>query len=252
MRFVLFIIMIFPLSGVYTSAQAGEVHVAVASNFINPLKAIARHFEQETGHRVVVIPGSTGKLYVQIKNGAPFDLLLAADDLRPRLLEEEGFAVPGSRFTYAIGQLTLWSRDPRQINGEGAKIFQNKNFNFLAMANPKGAPYGRAAFETLKKLGVWDQLQGKVVQGENIGQTFQFVATGNAELGFVALSQVLDPKNKFKGSRWDVPTDLHDPIAQDLVLLKRGAGNPAAIALLDFIRGATARKIIIDYGYQLN
>jgi len=251
MRIVLLALLFF-ISGLGASAQAGEVHVAVASNFISPLKAIARHFEQETGHRVVVIPGSTGKLYAQVKNGAPFDLLLAADDLRPRLLEEEGLAVPGSRFTYAIGQLTLWSPDAKQVQGEGAKIFKNKNFNFLAMANPKGAPYGRAALQTLKKLGVWDQVRGWIVQGENIGQTFQFVATGNAELGFVALSQVLDPKNKLKGSRWDVPTDLHEPIAQDLVLLKRGAGNPAAIALLDFIRGATARKIIKSYGYQLS
>jgi molybdate transport system substrate-binding protein len=252
MRFVLLIIMIFPLSGVYSPAQAGEVHVAVASNFINPLKAISHHFERETGHRVVVIPGSTGKLYAQVKHGAPFDLLLAADGLRPRLLEEEGVAVPGSRFTYAIGKLTLWSADPRQVNGEGEKLFQNVKFAHLAMANPKSAPYGRAALQTLKKLGVLNQIHSKIVQGENIGQTFQFVATGNAELGFVALSQVLDPKNKLKGSRWEIPSDLHDPIAQDMVLLKRGAGNLAAIALMDFIRGATARKIIKRYGYQLN
>lgn len=251
MRFVLLALLFF-ISGLGASVWAGEVHVAVASNFINPLKVIARHFERETGHRVVVIPGSTGKLYAQVKHGAPFDLLLAADALRPRLLEEEGFAVSGSRFTYAIGQLTLWSPNAKQVQGEGEKIFQNKNFNFLAMANPKSAPYGRAAFETLKKLGVWGQVRGWIVQGENIGQTFQFVATGNAELGFVALSQVLDPKNKLKGSRWDVPTDLHAPIAQDLVLLKHGAANPAAIALLDFILSATARKIIANYGYQLS
>jgi molybdate transport system substrate-binding protein len=251
MRFVLWMVIFF-VGGMGSFAQAGEVHVAVASNFINPLKAISRHFEQETGHRVVVIPGSTGKLYAQVKHGAPFDLLLAADALRPRLLEEEGFAVSGSRFTYAIGKLTLWSRDPGRIDGAGEEIFKHAKFAHLAMANPKSAPYGRAAFETLKKLGVWDRLRDRVVQGENIGQTFQFVATGNAELGFVALSQVLDPKNKLKGSRWDVPTDLHEPIAQDLVLLKHGAANPAAVALLDFIRSATARKIIASYGYQIN
>jgi molybdate transport system substrate-binding protein len=247
-----FLAILFFISGMVSSAQAGEVHVAVASNFINPLKAIARSFEKETGHRVVVIPGSTGKLYAQVKNGAPFDVLLAADGLRPRLLEEEGVAVRGSRFTYAIGKLTLWSPDAKQVKGEGANILQNITFAHLAMANPKTAPYGRAALQTLQNLGVWDQLQPKVVQGENIGQTFQFVATRNAELGFVALSQVLDPKNKLKGSRWEVPTDLHDPIAQDLVLLKRGAGNLAAIALMDFIRGATARKIIKGYGYHIN
>ncbi|GJL79669.1 MAG: molybdate-binding periplasmic protein ModA [Nitrospinaceae bacterium] len=250
MRFV-FIVMMFLFSGVFSSAQAGEVHVAVASNFINPLKDIKAHFENDTGHRMVVVPGSTGKLYAQVKNGAPFDLLLAADGLRPRLLEEEGFAVAGSRFTYAIGQLTLWSPDSSQVHGEGAKIFLNKNYNFLAMANPKTAPYGRAAKQTLKKLGVWDQVRGWIVLGENIGQAFQFIATGNAELGFVSLSQVLDPKNKSKGSRWDVPPEFYDPISQDLVLLKHGETNPAAIALADFIRNETARKIITGYGYRL-
>jgi molybdate transport system substrate-binding protein len=251
MRFVFFAMLLF-VGSMGSFAWAGEVHVAVASNFINPLKAISRSFEKETGHRVVIIPGSTGKLYAQIKHGAPFDLLLSADALRPRLLEEEGLAIPGSRFTYAIGRLTLWSRDPDGINGAGERIFQRAGFAHMAMANPKSAPYGRAALETLKKLGVWDRLRDRIVQGENIGQTFQFVATGNAELGFVALSQVLDPKNKWRGSRWDVPTDYHDPIAQDLVLLKRGKANPAAIALVEFIRGASARKIIAGYGYQLS
>ena len=251
MRLVLFAVL-FLIGGMGSFAWAGEVNVAVASNFINPLKDISHHFQRETGYRLVMIPGSTGKLYAQVKHGAPFDLMLAADDLRPRLLEEEGFAVPGSRFTYAIGRLTLWSRDPRQVDGAGEKNFQNIKFNYLAMANPKTAPYGRAALQVLKKLGVWDQLQDRVVQGENIGQTFQFVATRNAELGFVALSQVLDPKNKWQGSRWDVPSNLHDPISQDMVLLKRGEANPAAVAFLDFMRGATARKIIASYGYQFN
>lgn len=233
------------------SAQAGEVLVAVASNFISPLKVIKARFEKESGHTMVLISGSTGKLFAQVKHGAPFDLLLAADAWRPRLLEEEGFTVRGSRFTYAVGRLTLWSENPNQIQKEGAEIFQQQTFNHLAMANPKTAPYGRAALQVLKKMGIWDQVRGKVVQGENIGQAFQFVATGNAELGFVALSQTLDPKNKIKGSRWDVPPDLYDPIYQDLVLLKPGHDNPAAQALVSFIRGPVARKIIADYGYFL-
>jgi len=275
--------MMFLLSVVYSPARAGEVRVAVASNFISPLKIIKSRFEKETGHRMVLISGSTGKLFAQVKNGAPFDILLAADSLRPRLLEEEGFAVSGSRFTYAVGRLTLWSANPNQINGSGTEIFQksttppqadgvsdkgfsfksrsklrgikptggNRTFNHLAMANPKTAPYGRAALQTLKKLGIWDLVRGKVVQGENVGQAFQFVATQNSELGFVALSQTLDPKNKLKGSRWDVPPDLYDPIYQDLVLLKRAVGNPAAHAVVDFLRGPVARKIIADYGYRL-
>ena len=243
--------MMFFLFVVYSPAEAGEVRVAVASNFSSPLKVIKARFEKETGHRMVIISGSTGKLFAQVKHGAPFDLLLAADSLRPRLLEEEGFAVSGSRFTYAVGQLTLWSANPNQIIGAGAEIFQNQTFNYLAMANPKTAPYGRAALQILTKLGVWELVRGKVVQGENIGQAFQFVATENAELGFVALSQTLDPKNKLKGSRWDVPPDLYDPIYQDLVLLKRGQDNPAALAVVDFIRGPAGRKIIASYGYLL-
>lgn len=243
---------LFLFHGFYASAQAGEVHVAVASNFINPLKAIKVRFEEETRHRLVMVPGSTGKLYAQVKNGAPFDLLLAADDLRPRLLEEEGFAVAGSRFTYAIGGLALWSRDAHRIRGEGEKNFRNQKFNHLAIANPKSAPYGRAALQALQNLGVWNRLRDRIVQGENIGQTFQFVATGNAELGFVALSQILDPKNKWRGSRWDVPANLHDPISQDLALLKRGETNPSAVALMNFMRGTAARKIIASYGYRLN
>jgi len=242
---------LFLLSGTDSSAQAAEVRVAVASNFASPLKVIKTRFEKATGHRMVIISGSTGKLFAQVKNGAPFDLLLAADSLRPRLLEEAGFIVSGSRSTYAVGRLALWSANPNQINGEGAEIFQNQTFHHLAMANPKTAPYGRAALQALKKLGVWDRIRGKVVQGENIGQAFQFIATQNAELGFVALSQALDPRNKLKGSRWDVPTDLYDPIFQDLVLLKRGEDNPAAQALVDFIRGPAARKIIADFGYLL-
>ena len=228
---------------------AGEVKVAVASNFLGPLKEIAARFEKASGHRAIVISGSTGKLYAQIKNGAPFDLFLAADSRHPALLEKEGFGVSGSVRAYAIGRLTLWSPDPEKINGDAVKILQEQNFQHLAIANPKSAPYGRAALQTLVKLGMWDQLQGRIVQGENIGQTFQFVATGNAELGFVALSQVLDPQNKMQGRRWDVPAEFHDSITQDLVLLKHGESNSAAVALIRFIQTDSVRKLIEEYGY---
>ncbi|VAX32964.1 Molybdenum ABC transporter, substrate-binding protein ModA [hydrothermal vent metagenome] len=239
------------LTMISASVHAGEVHVAVASNFISPLKVIKTRFEKFSGHRMIIISGSTGKLYAQIKHGAPFDLLLAADSLRPRLLEEEGFAVKDSRFTYAVGRLTLWSRDPNQITKAGAEIFQQQTFNHLAMANPKTAPYGRAALQALKKLGVWGQVKDKIVQGENIGQTFLFVATKNAELGFVARLQTRDTKNKFNGSRWDVPPDLYDPIYQDLVLLKRARDKPSAHALAKFLQTPEAQKIIADFGYDL-
>ncbi|MFQ5449500.1 MAG: molybdate ABC transporter substrate-binding protein [Nitrospinaceae bacterium] len=237
--------------GLDSGAAGGEVRAAVAANFFNPLKAIAVAFEKQTRHRVDIISGSTGKLYAQVTHGAPFDLLLAADSRRPRLLVKKGFAVPGSRFTYAVGRLTLWSPDPGRIAGKGPSVLRENHFNHLAMANPKTAPYGKAALQTLRKLGIWEQVGRRVVRGENIGQAFQFVASGNAELGFVALSQVLDPKHKEKGSRWDVPPSFHDPIVQDMVLLKPGRSNPAARAFAKFIRGSIAREIITGYGYSL-
>ncbi len=249
MRFVL-LVLIF-LASPISSARSGEVNVAVASNFLGPLKEIALRFEKQTGHKAILISGSTGKLYAQIKNGAPFDLFLAADSLRPALLEKEGFAVSGSSRTYAIGRLALWSRDPKKIQGDAAKNLKERSFNHLAIASPKTAPYGRAALQTLKKLGVWDQVQERVVQGENIGQTFQFVATGNADLGFVALSQILNSRNKFKGSRWEVPATFHDPIQQDLVFLKHGESNSTARELIKFIESDAIRKLIEELGYRI-
>ena len=181
--------------------HAEDVLVAVATNFTSCLKELVVGFEQKTKHHVVVSPGSTGKLYAQITNGAPFDVFLAADVRRPQLLEKEGLAVKGSRFTYAIGRLTLWSAHPSLVNGDGAEILLAQPFRYLAIANPKTAPYGAAARQTLEALDLWDKVQPYIVQGENIGQTFQFVASGNAELGFVALSQVMNPKMKGIGSR---------------------------------------------------
>jgi molybdate transport system substrate-binding protein len=228
---------------------SGEAYIAVASNFLNPLKEIAACFKQDTGNRIVLISGSTGKLYAQARNGAPFDALLAADSTRPVLLEREGVGVIGTRFTYAVGNLVLWSLKRGEVQGEKslAKLDKGK----LAIANPKTAPYGRAAQQTLEQLGQWKKIQPHLVRGENIAQTLQFVATENAKLGFVAKSQLTDPRFKFKGSRWDVPNDMHEPILQQAILLKKGIDNSYAKQFLRYMNSPAAKKIIINYGYRL-
>jgi molybdate transport system substrate-binding protein len=231
------------------AACAAEVQVAVAANFTAPMQKIAANFEKATGHKAQLASGSTGKFYAQIRNGAPFDVLLAADDETPARLEKEGLAVAGSRFTYSIGQLALWSAKPGYVDAEGA-VLKRGAFEHLALANPKLAPYGAAAVETLSKLGVLPALQPKFVQGENIAQTFQFVSTGNAELGFVALSQVFEGGKLKSGSAWVVPPSLHAPIRQDAVLLARGKDNPAALALMKYLKEDKARAIIKAYGYE--
>lgn len=230
---------------------AGEVTVAVASNFLNPFKQLIPVFQKQSGHTVRTVSGSTGKLYAQILHGAPFEVFLAADSERPRLLEKSGQAVAGTRFAYAQGKIVLWSADPQRITAKGKDVLHHRNFKHLALANPKTAPYGKAAHTTLLRLNLWQSLSSAIVQGENISQTFQFVATGNAEVGFVALSQVLDPLLKIQGSRWIVPEHLYDAIDQDAVLLTRGQSQPAARALLQFLKSEPARKIIQSYGYGL-
>ncbi|CCQ89207.1 Molybdenum ABC transporter, periplasmic binding protein [Nitrospina gracilis 3/211] len=229
---------------------AETVTVAVASNFLGPLKQIARQFEAETGHAARIVSGSTGKLYAQIKNGAPFHVFLAADSKRPRLLEEEQLASPGWRFTYARGKLVLWSADPESINEDGAGVLKTGKFRHLAVANPKTAPYGRATQSTLQKLGLWEALQQRIVRGENVVQTFQFAASGNAEFGFVALSQVLALPPGKQGSRWDVPQSFHPPIDQDAVLLAKGIHNAAAKALLEFLKSPATKRQIGAFGYD--
>jgi molybdate transport system substrate-binding protein len=224
-------------------ARAGEVHVAVAANFVKPLRAIAEAFQQETGDRVVVSEGSTGKLYAQIANAAPFEVFLSADAERPRRLLAEGHAVAGTDFAYALGRLALWSRDAARVQGPEAL---RGEFRHLAIANPELAPYGLAARETLAKLGLWDALEPRLVRGEDVGQTVQFVATGNAELGFVALSQIAGNAD---GSRWLVPPNLHAPIEQRAVLLLPGRDAPAARAFLEFLKGDAARALIEAAGY---
>ncbi|WP_296942505.1 molybdate ABC transporter substrate-binding protein [uncultured Massilia sp.] len=232
------------------AAHAAEVQVAVAANFTEPMKRIAAAFERDTGHKAVLAFGATGKFYAQIVNGAPFELLLAADDATPARLEKEGRTVAGSRFTYATGKLVLWSARPGYVDAHG-KVLETGAYAHLAIANPKTAPYGLAAVETMDRLGVTATVRPKLVQGENIAQAYQFVGTGNAELGFVALSQVWADGRLTAGSGWIVPAALHDPIRQDAVLLSRGADNAAARALATYLKSDKARDIIRGYGYAL-
>ena len=229
---------------------AGEVQVAVAANFAGTLKNLAADFTARTGHKVVPISGATGKFYAQIRNGAPFEVFLSADDETPAKLEKEGLAVAGSRFTYAVGQLVLWSAKPDGVDRQGAVLRQGQ-FAHLAMANPKLAPYGQAAEETLRALGVYPALQSKIVMGENITQAYQYVYTGNAELGLVAKSQVYEAGKLRSGSAWEVPASLHSPIRQDAVLLEKGRNNPAAHALLQYLRSEPAKSLIGHAGYGI-
>jgi molybdate transport system substrate-binding protein len=232
----------------FAPALADDVPVAVAANFAAPMKEIAAAFERKTGHKVLLSSGSTGKLSEQIRNGAPFLVFLSADDRAPARLEGDGLAVPGTRFTYATGRLALWSSRPGFVDGRG-EVLRLGAFRHVAVANPKLAPYGVAAIEAMTKLGVLAGVESRIVLGESVGQTLQFVASGNAELGFVALSQVTKDGRLVEGSMWLVPADLHSPIRQDAVLLATGRGRPAAEALLGFLRGDEALAIIGSFGY---
>ncbi|ROO33220.1 molybdate ABC transporter substrate-binding protein [Pseudomonas sp. 7SR1] len=231
------------------NVEAAEVQVAVASNFTAPLQVIAADFEKATGHKVVAAYGATGQFYTQIKNGAPFEVFLAADDSAPARLETEGDTVKGSRFTYAIGTLALWSAKTGYVDDNGQALKDNA-FRHLSIANPKVAPYGLAATQVLDRLGLATQVKDKIVEGQNITQAYQFVSTGNAELGFVALSQVYKDGKLTSGSAWIVPARLHDPIKQDAVILGKGRDNPAATALMDYLKGPQAAAILQAYGYQ--
>lgn len=230
-------------------ARAAEALVAVAANFAEVVATLQPMFEARTGHRVVATTGSTGKLYAQIVAGAPFDVLLSADAATPERLEAEGHGVEGSRFTYALGKLTLWSADPERIGDDGRAALVDPSLRFVAIANPDLAPYGAAAREAMQALGVWDDLQGRIAMGQNVGQTHSLVATGAAELGFVALAAVQSPRAAAAGSSWDVPPDLFAPILQDALLLQRGADNEAARAFLAFLRSPEAAQVIEAFGY---
>lgn len=247
MRNPLFPCLLLLLAG---TVQADEVQVAVAANFTAPMQKIAAEFLRDTGHKAQLAFGATGKFYAQITNGAPFEVFLSADDETPARLEKEGHAIAGSRYTYAVGRLVLWSPQEGKVDAQG-EILKRGAIRRLALANPKTAPYGAAAIETMQKLDVLAQLQPAFVQAENIAQAYQFVGTGNAEVGFVALSQVWQDGKLSGGSGWIVPASLHQPIRQDAQLLKNGSGKPAAAALLDYLRGDKARRIIKAYGYDL-
>jgi len=232
------------------TAWADEVQVAVAANFTAPIQAIAKDFEKDTGHTLVAAYGATGQFYAQIKNGAPFEVFLAADDSTPAKLEQEKEIVPGSRFTYAIGTLALWSAKEGYVDAKGDVLKQNA-YKHLSIANPKAAPYGLAATQVLDKLKLTEATKGKIVEGQNITQAFQFVSTGNAELGFVALSQIYKDGKVTNGSAWIVPSNLHDPIRQDAVILNKGKDNAAAKALVEYLKGPKAAAVIKSYGYEL-
>lgn len=231
-------------------AQADTTLVAVAANFTKPMTEIAAAFEKATGHSAKLAFGSSGKFVSQLENGAPFEVFLSADDKNPIKLEQTDLAVSGSRFTYAIGKLALWSNTANFVDNEG-NVLNSGNFKHLALADPKLAPYGAAAIEVLKAKGLLEKLQPLFVQGENIAQTHEFINTSNAELGFVALSQIFENGKISTGSAWIVPEQLYSPIRQDAILLKTGEENPAALALLEYLKSETALQIIQKYGYAL-
>lgn len=233
-----------------SSAFADEVQVAVAANFTAPIQAIAKDFEKDTGHKLVAAFGATGQIYTQIKNGAPFEVFLSADDSTPAKLEQEGEIVKGSRFTYAVGTLAVWSAKDNYVDAKGDVLNAN-NYRHLSIANPKAAPYGLAATQVLARLGLTDATKAKIVEGQSITQAYQFVSTGNAELGFVALSQIYKDGKVTSGSAWIVPADMHDPIKQDAVILNKGKDNAAAKALVEYLKGPKAAAVIKSFGYQL-
>jgi molybdate transport system substrate-binding protein len=230
-----------------TNAFAAQTNVAVAANFTDAAKEIVVAFKQKTGHDAVLSFGSSGQLYTQITQDAPFQIMLSADEERPTKLIGDGLGVQDSQFTYAVGKLVLWSKNPSLVKGEST--LKSGAFAKVSICNPLAAPYGAAAVETMKSLKLYDTLQPKLVEGANITQAFQFVVTGNAEIGFVALSQL---RGNIGGSRWLVPQNLYKPIKQDAVLLKKGAGNAAAVAFIAFLKGPEARAIIEKYGYAFD
>ena len=238
------------LLGFASVAIAGEVQVAVAANFTAPMQKIAAEFEKDTGHKALLTFGATGKFYAQIKNGAPFEVLLSADQETPARLEQEGATANGSRFTYAIGKLVLWSTREAIVDSKG-DVLKRGGFDHIALANPKLAPYGAAAMEVMKALGVADTLAPKFVQGENIAQTYQFISTANALLGFVAMSQVYEDGKLKSGSAWIVPSNLYSPIRQDAVILDKGKDSTAAAALMKYLKSDKVKAVIKSYGYDL-
>ncbi len=243
-RSLLFLLLVLALP-----IRAEELRLAVASNFTAAFQQLAPRFEQATGHRLKPSFGSTGKLYAQIRQGAPFEILLAADDQHGKLLIESGLGVPGSEFIYAVGRLVLWSAQPELV-GASREILASERFRRLAIANPLTAPYGAAAIETLESLGLHETLNSKLVRGENIAQALQFTYSGNAELGFIAWAQLKALPAKQQGSFWLVPEDLHEPIRQEAILLRQGEDSQAARAFLDFLQSPQTRALLKEWGYD--
>jgi molybdate transport system substrate-binding protein len=231
------------------TAHAGEATIAVAANFTGPMELLKPAFEKATGHTLTIAYGTVGKFYAQIRNNAPFDALISSDQTVPANLEKDGLALPETRFTYAIGKLMLWSSKPGLVDNKG-EVLKRGDFRHLAIANPKVAVYGAAAVQVMEKMGVRPVIEPKWVLGENITQAYQFVATGNADLGFVALSQIYKDGKYAEGSYWAVPPDLYSQIRQDAVLLTRGKGNVAAEALLAYLKGSFAKQVIQSHGYE--
>jgi molybdate transport system substrate-binding protein len=235
------------LGGLAEPALAAETQVAVAANFTEPAKEIAAAFTAATGHKANLSFGSSGQFYAQMARGAPYEVFLSADAERPRKAEQDGLGVPRTRFTYAVGRIVLYSKTPGRVDGQGA-VLRSRRFNKVAIADPAAAPYGVAAVQTMQKLGVYAAVKPKIVMGTSLAQAYQFVATGAAEVGFVALSQVIDEPG---GSRWIVPKEDHAPIDQQAILLFTGQKNPAATAFLSFLKTPKAREIIRRYGYEV-
>jgi molybdate transport system substrate-binding protein len=236
---------------VATSVHAADVKVAVTSSFLDAMTVVAEEFQKATGHRVLMNEGSSGELYAEIINEVPFDVYVADNELDPRSLEEERFAVRGSRIAYAVGHLTLWSRDSDRVGSDGAQLLRSRQFRHLAIANPRTSTYGQASIQAMKALGVWPLLEERVVEARSSREAFQLVASGKAELGLVPLAEVLDSDVKSKGSRWDVPASFYTPIRQEAVLLLKGEANPAAGALMEFLRSPKAREIMQRFGFGL-
>ena len=237
-------------SGGPSLAVGAEATVAVATNFLVPLRALAEAFTARTGHTLRISSGSTGQLYAQITNGAPYDVFLSADAARPLRLEQAGATIPGTRRTYALGRIVLWSADPGRVDAGGAQALGTLGNAKIAIANPEVAPYGVASQETLERLGFWEPFQDRLVRGINVAQVFQFIGTRNAAMGFIAMSQLGGRPKGAEGSIWVVPGDLHDPIRQDMVLLKRAERNEAAFAFLDFLAAPDILGRIEDFGYS--
>ena len=234
----------------HRAATAAEATVVVATNFLLPLRSLAGEFEARTDHSIRIASGSTGQIYAQVTNGAPYDVFLSADAARPQRLEESGLTIPGTRRTYALGRIVLWSAEPGRVTAGGAEALRTLGNARIALANPAVAPYGVAAQETLERLGFWEPFQDRLVRGINVAQVFQFIGTGNAAMGFIAQSQLPARPKGAEGSVWNVPSELHGPIRQDMVLLKRAADNEAAFAFLDFLAAPDILRRIEAFGYS--